>query len=916
MPARAGRIFGNPLIMKPIKNALSHIALLILCIASAFAQDRAPSCCGRQFTVKGGVSYLKIAQPVSTTGNVPREAFAGSVSGKSFTCAVPGLEAGKYIVEIGFAETEYNSDGRRVFDIRCGNIVLEKDLDIHKAAGGFARMHRVAHEVEHAGDALRGPLAITFTAGRGLATFNAILVSDATGKPVACLLAGGMADARDPVATAIPEINDPIVYNDPAHEIDTRVDDLIRRMSLKEKISQMVNGAEAIERLGIPAYDWWSEGLHGVAGNGCATVFPQAIAMAATWNPELIHKIGDATGTEFRAKYNEVGRDKDHARYQGLTVWSPNINICRDPRWGRGQETYGEDPFLTARLGVAYIQGLQGPDPGHLKVAACAKHYAVHSGPEEGRHGFNATPPGRDIYETYLPQFEAAVREGKVASIMTAYNAVGGEPCGASALLLQTLLRERWGFDGHVGSDCGAIGNIHYHHKKTPSLEEAVARAVKAGCDLDCGETYASLIGAFKQGLVTMPEIDRALHRLFKTRFRLGMFDPAENDPYAGISPKQYDTPGHNALALQAARESIVLLKNNGVLPLDKNKLRKVAVMGGNAGSVWALAGNYSGTPSHPVTFAQGLRAALGDAKINVVAGCPLVLAEGENFAADSSEYIKAMNAALDADAVIYIGGISPQYEGEEMKVNIKGFRGGDRTLIELPEVQTNFLKALHATGKPVVYVNCSGGAIAMPWEAENLPAIVQAWYPGQQGGAALAEILLGDYNPGGRLPLTFYRSTDDLPPFESYDMAGRTYRYFKGKPLFPFGHGLSYATFSYGKLGASAKTAAAADTIRVTLEIKNTGMRDGDEVVQLYARHADSKRLRALKTLVAFRRVSIPKQTSSTITMEFSAGALRYWDEQTQQYGVESGNYELQAAASAADVRNTVFIQIRAPLK
>ncbi|HEX9047202.1 MAG TPA: glycoside hydrolase family 3 C-terminal domain-containing protein, partial [Verrucomicrobiae bacterium] len=500
----------------------------------------------------------------------------------------------------------------------------------------------------------------------------------------------------------------------------------------------------------------------------------------------------------------------------------------------------GEDPFLTAQYGVAFIKGLQGDDPKYIKAMACAKHFAVHSGPEPERHSFNVNPSENDLYETYLPQFEAAVREGHVGAFMGAYNAVNGLPACASPFLLTQLLRQQWGFDGHVVSDCGAIYDIYANHKFVGTSEEAAAAAVKAGDDLCCGTDYNSLTRAAKMGLISESDIDVAVERLFKARFQLGLFDPPQNVPFSKISSDQNDTPEHAALALKVAQESIVLLKNDGILPLDRKRIKRLAVIGANADSVPMLLGNYNGTPSHPVTVLEGIRQAAGsDIEVLHDAGCPLALAAGETF--NSNAWAQAIALARSADAIVYVGGISPQLEGEEMKVNLDGFRGGDRTRIELPEVQNALLKQLQATGKPLIFVNCSGSAIAMPWAAEKVPAILQAWYPGELGGRAGADVLFGDVNPSGRLPVTFYRATTDLPPFEDYSMSNRTYRYFNGKPQFAFGHGLSYTKFAYRDGKVRNGTVAANDTVSVSFHLKNDGTRDGAEVAQVYVRQLNA---------------------------------------------------------------------------
>ncbi|MGA2853121.1 MAG: glycoside hydrolase family 3 C-terminal domain-containing protein, partial [Verrucomicrobiota bacterium] len=547
----------------------------------------------------------------------------------------------------------------------------------------------------------------------------------------------------------------------------------------------------------------------------------------------------------------------------------------------------------------------------YIKAMACAKHFAVHSGPEPERHRFDAAPPERDFYETYLPHFEAAVREGRVGAVMGAYNSVYGKPACANPLLLTELLRHQWGFDGHVVSDCGAIYDIFGNHKFAPTPEDASADAVKAGDDLCCGTDYNSLTRAVKAGLISEKEIDTAVSRLFEARFRLGLFDPPEKVPFAQIPVSENDTPEHEALALRVARESIVLLKNDGVLPLDRAKIKSIAVIGANADSLPVLLGNYNGTPARPVTVLAGIQAAAGtNIGVNYEPGCPLAVHTKAAVEISGEKWANAVEAAWKADVVIYVGGISPQLEGEEMKVNYDGFSGGDRTRIELPSQQTELLKTLAATGKPVVFVNCSGSAIAMPWEAENLPAIVQAWYPGEQGGRAVADVLFGDVNPAGRLPVTFYRSTEDLPPFENYAMSNRTYRYFGGTPQFAFGHGLSYTKFVYTAAALDKSKFTANDTAKIFFTLKNSGARDGDEVAQVYFRHVNSALPQPKLALCGFARIHLERGQGARITMDIPVERFRYWDTTKKQYIVEPGDYELLVGAASDDIR------LRVPLK
>jgi beta-glucosidase len=703
--------------------------------------------------------------------------------------------------------------------------------------------------------------------------------------------------------------NSPELWKDPAQPTEMRVKDLVGRLTLEEKVSQIRNGAAAVPRLGIPAYDYWSEALHGVARHGIATVFPQAIGMAATWDVPLIHSEGQVIATEGRAKFNDyVASHKGNSqRYTGLTFWSPNINIFRDPRWGRGQETYGEDPYLTGKLGVAFIEGVQGNDPKYMEAMACAKHYVVHSGPEPERHSMNVDPPERDFYETYLPQFEMAVREGHVGGVMGAYNSVYGFPANANPLLLTDILRQRWGFDGYIVSDCGAIEDIFAHHKFVTTVEQAASVAVKAGCDICCGNDYDSLVNAVKQHLITEKEIDVAVGYALRSRFQLGLFDPPERVPFSKITMAQNDTPENAALALRAARESIVLLKNDGILPLNRAKLKSIAVIGANADSQAALLGNYNGTPSHPITVLDGLRSAIRpETQISYAMGCPLAVPTNSDAAEIAGQVKEAVAIAKNADVIIYVGGISPTLEGEEFhnKPQLVGFLGGDRTLIELPAVQQDLLKALSALGKPIVFVDCSGSAIAMPWENKHVAAIVQAWYPGEAGGRAVADVLFGDANPAARLPVTFYQSTEDLPQFDDYSMSNRTYRYFKGKPLFAFGYGLSYTKFKYSKAAVDNSKVANNGAVRLDFKVKNSGKMAGDEVVQVYFRHKNSAVARPKLALCGFMRANLNAGETKQATFEFPASQFRYWDTTQKKYVVEPGDYELLIGGSSDDIR------------
>lgn len=846
---------------------------------------------------------------------------------------------------------------------------------------------------------------------------------------------------------------------DTSASFETRAAALVGQMTLEEKAAQMQNAAPAIERLGVPAYDWWNEGLHGVARAGQATVFPQAIGLAATFDVPLMAQVATTISDEARAKHHQFIREGSHGRYQGLTYWSPNINIFRDPRWGRGQETYGEDPYLTARMGVAFVHGLQGDDPVYRKLDATAKHLAVHSGPEADRHHFDARPSKRDLYDTYLPAFEALVKEGQVDAVMGAYNRVYGESASASTFLLRDLLRRDWGFKGYVVSDCWAIVDIWKHHKIVPSREAAAALAVKNGTELECGQEYATLPAAVRQGLISEAEIDDAVTRLFTARMRLGMFDPPERVRWARIPASVNQAPAHDALALKAAQHSLVLLKNDGVLPLSR-KARRIAVVGPTADDTMALLGNYFGTPAAPVTILQGIRDAAKGVEVQYARGVDLVegrddpgatplieaaylrpsadsperglrgeyfrtpdlsgtpalvrtdaqigfrwdrgsptdnlLARGEaapgqgipndgfsirwrgqllppvsgryriEAAADDGfrlyvdgkrvldhwansdrlrsdgvdldlqagrayaltlEYFdnerdagvrlgwrmpgakapfeEAVDAARNADVVVFVGGLTGDVEGEEMTVNYPGFAGGDRTDLRLPATQRALLEALHATGKPVVMVLTGGSALAVEWAQANLSAILMSWYPGQRGGTAVGEALFGDTNPAGRLPVTFYTADQAMPAFDDYTMEGRTYRYFRGTPLYPFGYGLSYTRFGYGKLRLDAPRIADNGTLKVQVDVSNTGRRAGDEVVQVYVRRLTAGAGDARQTLQGFQRVHLAPGERRTVAFDLEAQqALRQYDDARGTYVVPPGAYEVRVGGSSADAR------------
>ena len=694
-------------------------------------------------------------------------------------------------------------------------------------------------------------------------------------------------------------------YRNPDLPLERRVSDLVSRLTLEEKVSQMQDVAPAIGRLEIPAYNWWNEALHGVARSGLATSFPQAIGLAATWDDSLIFRMATVISDEARAKHHEYARQASRARYQGLTFWSPNINLFRDPRWGRGQETYGEDPFLTGRLAVQFIRGMQGDDPRYLKTVATVKHFAVHSGPEPERHTFGAVVSERDLRESYLPHFAAGIQQGRAYSLMCAYNRVDGSPACGSDLLLKDILRGEWGFSGYIVSDCGAINDISERHKVAPTAAAAAALAVKAGTDLECGRVYANLVDAVNQGLITEQAIDSAVKRLFLARFRLGMFDAPERVRWAQIPISVLDQPAHRALARQVARESIVLLKNAGsLLPLHK-ALGTIAVIGPNADDWRMLLGNYEGQPADPITPLRGIREAVsGNTRVLYARGSDLT-APAESLEAE------AVRVAEQAEVVVLCLGLTARLEGEEMPVEVEGFRGGDRTRIDLPAAQERLLERIVAVGKPTVLVLMSGSAVAVNWAQEHVPAIVEAWYGGQAAGSALADVLFGDYSPGGRLPVTFYKSVDDLPRFDDYRMAGRTYRFFKGTPLYPFGYGLSYTTFTYNNLRTNTAKLRAGDTVVVRVDVTNTGQRAGDEVAQLYVRHLGSRVERPNEDLRGFRRVSLNAGETRTVEFSLPASSLAYWSSDAHRWVVEEEPVELAVGASSADIRVRRRIQV-----
>ncbi len=824
------------------------------------------------------------------------------------------------------------------------------------------------------------------------------------------------------IAAAQQQSEEP-AFKDPKLSVEQRVSDLVSRMTLEEKVSQLGHTAAAIPRLGVAAYNWWNEGLHGVARAGNATVFPQAIGLAATFDAPLMHQVADVISTEFRAKYYATLHPDGSADwYRGLTVWSPNINIFRDPRWGRGQETYGEDPFLTARMGVAFVTGLQGGDPKYLKTVATPKHFAVHSGPESTRHTVDVQASRHDMEDTYLPAFRATVMEAKAESVMCAYNGLNGQPACANTTLLEEHLRQDWGFRGYVVSDCGAVADIFGGHHFSANAEEGVSVALKAGMDLICGDyrngmstERTAMMGAVQHGLLPEAVIDQALHRLFSARFQLGLFDPPSQVPYSAVKAAENDSESHRQLALRMAREGIVLLKNkNSLLPL-KQPPATVAVIGPNADDLDALEGNYSGTPSKPVTILAGIRNRFPQSRVIYVEGTGLVgpvtkVVPGSALCVDAScrehglraeyfsnmtlqgppalsrtdttidfawgdagmspqllknysarwtgvllppvtgdyqigftgqdgyrvwldnnlvaedwnihhpastltkkihlakehsyfvkiEYfqdirsaearfiwslpdqggLEVVEAARNADLVVLALGLSPRIEGEEMKVDAEGFAGGDRTKIDLPAPQETLLERVYAAGKPTVLVLMNGSALAVNWADQNVPAILEAWYPGEEGGTAVAEAIAGDFSPAGRLPVTFYKSTDQLPAFDDYSMAKRTYRYFDGEPLYPFGYGLSFTSFAYTDARVDNANLTAKESATISVDVANTGAMAGDEVVQLYLTHSGVTG-GALRALKGFQRVHLNRGQKMTVSFTLGDRDLSIVDAQ-----------------------------------
>lgn len=694
-------------------------------------------------------------------------------------------------------------------------------------------------------------------------------------------------------------------YKNEKLSFEERAKDLVSRMTLEEKISQMMHSAIEIKRLDIPSYNWWNEALHGVARSGVATMFPQVIGMAASFDEDMMEKVGSIISDEGRAKYHEYQRKGDHGIYKGLTFWAPNINIFRDPRWGRGHETYGEDPYLTGKLGAAFIRGIQGKDKKYLKAAACVKHFAVHSGPESERHRFNALVTQKDLRETYLPAFKECIKEAKVAGVMGAYNRVNGEPCCGSQTLLVKILRQEWGFDGYVTSDCWAIKDFNEGHKVTGDAAESAALAVKAGCDLNCGCAYGNLIDAYNRGLISEEDIDKAVIHLMTIRMRLGMFDDPKHVPYASIKYENNDCRKHREFSLEVARKSFVLLKNkDNLLPLDKNKIRSIAVIGPNADSREALKGNYYGTASEYVTILQGIREAAGnDIRIYYAEGCHLYKQSSTDLDAPKDRFAEAISAAQRVDVTVLCLGLDATIEGEEGDTSNE-FAGGDRKNLNLLGLQEDLMEAVYAAGKPVILVLLSGSAIAINWADEHIPAIIEAWYPGGQGGRALASMIFGEYSPSGRLPITFYKTTKELPDFHDYSMENRTYKYMKNEALYPFGYGLSYSKFSYSNIRISSEKINPGESIKVKAKVKNIGSFESDEVAELYLKDIEASVRVPRWQLTGIHRVHLKPQEEAEICFTITPRQMALIDEEGKCM-LEPGKFEIFVGGSQPDSRS-----------
>ncbi|WP_233516401.1 glycoside hydrolase family 3 C-terminal domain-containing protein [Oceanispirochaeta sp. M1] len=695
-------------------------------------------------------------------------------------------------------------------------------------------------------------------------------------------------------------------FQDRSLALETRLEDLISRLSVKEKISQMLHRSPAVGRLGIKEYNWWNEALHGVARAGTATVFPQPIGLAASFDEDLVHRVASITADEGRAKYHEAVKYDDRSIYKGLTFWSPNINIFRDPRWGRGHETYGEDPYLTSRLGVAFIRGIQGSDESMLKAVATPKHFAVHSGPEEKRHHFDAQVSLKDLYETYLPAFKAAVTEAKAEGVMSAYNGVNGEPSCASETLLVKILQKEWQFKGHVVSDCCALVDLHEHYRITAGPVESAAEALNKGCHLNCGKIYNYLIEAYDQQLVTENTIDEALGRVLKARFRLGMFDPVQNHPYSRIPFEVVACSEHRGEAVRAAEESIVLLKNSSsILPLDKDKIKSIAVIGPNGADENVLLGNYSGTPAATVTVLEGIREEVNpETRVYYSEGCRMIDPPEDCLYADIYGcFSEAKAMASRADVVVLALGLSTLLEGEQGDAS-NSDAAGDRLHLGLPGRQQELLEEICALGKPVILVLINGGPLTIGRAHELSDAVIEAWYPGAEGGRAISNILFGKSNPSGRLPVTFVKSMNDLPPFGDYSMKNRTYRYLGVEPLYPFGFGLSYSSYTYALLSPSSRDISCGDSLDIQVRLTNNGTMGGKEVVQLYLgrdRETSDEPRFSLKKVV---KINLEPEESKKISFRLNSSDFAFFDNSGEQF-VVPGNYKIYIGGSQPDRRS-----------
>ena len=686
----------------------------------------------------------------------------------------------------------------------------------------------------------------------------------------------------------------------------TRAAALVAQMTLEEKVSQTLYNAPAIERLGIPAYNWWNEALHGVARAGTATLFPQTIGIAAAFDEDLVGKMAETIATEARAKFNAQKKAGDRDIYKGLTFWSPNVNIFRDPRWGRGQETYGEDPYLTSRMGVRFVEGLQGEDPDYLKAAACAKHFAVHSGPEGLRHSFDAVVSKQDLYETYLPAFKACVQEAGVEAVMGAYNRTNGEPCCGSRTLLQDILRKEWGFQGHVVSDCWAVLDFHENHKVTKTPLESAAMAMNNGCDLNCGCMFPNLRDAVRGGYVDEARLDEAVTNLMECRMKLGLFEEEGSVPFDAIGYDQVDTKENRELNLEISRKSLVLLKNeNHLLPLDKSKIKSIGVIGPNADSRRALVGNYEGTASRYITVLEGIEDYVGEqVRVYYSEGCHLYKDRTSNLA-QADDRISEVKAVCEvSDVLVVVLGLDSGIEGEQGDAGNE-FASGDKRDLQFPGLQPEVLRTAYESGKPVILVSMTGSAMALAWEAEHIPAIIQAWYPGSQGGRAIAELIFGAYSPEGKLPVTFPYSTEELPDFEDYSMKGRTYRYMQQDALYPFGFGLSYTAFTQGETTLDTQTLEEGGTVTVSVTVKNTGAMAGGQTVQVYVKALREGTPNA--QLKGLKKIFLQPGEEKQVRIALPEAAFGLYNE-NGEWMLEAGEYAVYAGMQQPDARSAAL--------